>query len=345
MRVGVVGLGFGVRHVAGFSATEGAEVVAVCSDDPLQLHDIAERFAVPHAFMSYQAMLEQAEMDAVVIATPVAFHRQMVLDALQRGLHVFCEKPLALDAEAARSLHAAARAAGVRHMTNFAFRESHGMHSVHRLLRQGVIGQPRQIHLRHSIATQLDPNVPFGWRHQRRLAGMGVTGDLGIHAIDLVRWWAGEFVRLTAWQQVLIPERRRSDGGVGVVDVEDAVMVLAELDSGVLVMLHLSRCCAGAARIEGEVVGDRGLIRFSKTHAVAIDVDGQLTDARASGDEPRHGRSGYERFTEAVLEQRSVEPSFADGWQAQRVADAMNASAAAAGRWVDLDPVEPEVTH
>ncbi|MGH7374095.1 MAG: Gfo/Idh/MocA family protein [Candidatus Rokuibacteriota bacterium] len=105
--VGVIGLGFGRAHIPAFQAN-GCEVVAVCQRNQETARSVAARYNVPGVFERWEQMLEQAKPDIVVIASPPNLHREIALRALEQGVHVLCEKPLAMTAAEGRDMVAAA---------------------------------------------------------------------------------------------------------------------------------------------------------------------------------------------------------------------------------------------
>src|SRR5262245_30808020 len=106
MRVGVVGAGMGAQYAAAFAA-RGDEVAAVCARTAESARTFAERFGA-RPFTSYEELLAAGGLDAVIVAVPNALHHPVALAALDAGLHVACDKPLALDAREARELAARA---------------------------------------------------------------------------------------------------------------------------------------------------------------------------------------------------------------------------------------------
>ena len=98
VRLAVIGAGAiaQVAHLPALSKMRGAELVALCDNDGAKARALADRFGVPDVFTDIEELLEFDELDAVVVATPNHLHEPHVLSALAAGLHVFCERPLAL---------------------------------------------------------------------------------------------------------------------------------------------------------------------------------------------------------------------------------------------------------
>ena len=88
-----------------------AEFIAVCGRNGARAHEVAEKHSIPRVFTDYREMIGSGLLDAVVIATPDDLHRPMTMEAVNNGLHVLCEKPLALNATQAREMRDGAQSA------------------------------------------------------------------------------------------------------------------------------------------------------------------------------------------------------------------------------------------
>jgi predicted dehydrogenase len=119
LRVAVVGLHMGAAMLDALTSYSRACVVAICDRDESRLRAMAEQYGIHRTFLDFEQMLDGVELDGVCISTPNRLHVPMVRLALERGLHVMCEKPLALDTEEAQGLLHLARQKGVTHGVNF----------------------------------------------------------------------------------------------------------------------------------------------------------------------------------------------------------------------------------
>lgn len=342
LRVGVVGLGFGQYHIRGYQRCPGVEVVAVCSRTPEKAHQVARDFGIPHPLTDIRELLAMERLDAVSICTPVHIHRQMTLDALNAGKHVLCEKPLALNAHQAGEMLECAREAGRVHMTNFGWRFNAPAFRAKALCDGGYVGQVYHVNARYMMGYRADPRIPFGWRDRRTEGGFGSLGDLGVHLIDMVRWWIGDFGRVCAMTRTLVPERsvpgtRRSEAS----ELDDTCAFLAELNDGVQGVFHSSRCALRSDYIHIDIHGSRGTLNFQ--------FQRDTMQARLFGAQGLKGKyqelplpaqstvtTPQAHFVRAIRAKGAAEPSFYDGLRVQQVADSIVESARR-DAWVDVE--------
>lgn len=190
IKIAVVGLGkMGVSHLAIVNAHPDLELAAVCDASGYVL-GVLEKYTGVTTYSDYDAMLRELELDAVLIATPSRTHASMVRAALERGLHVFCEKPFTLDPADAEALTALARERGAVTQVGYHNRFVGAFGEVKRLLEAGAIGT-----VSHVAGEAYGPVVlkPKGgtWR-SRKDEGGGALYDYAAHPIDLLNWYLGD---------------------------------------------------------------------------------------------------------------------------------------------------------
>jgi predicted dehydrogenase len=190
INVAVAGLGkMGLSHLAMLNAHPDVHVSAVC-DSSGYLLDVMSKYTGVETFSRYGDMLRNTELDAVVVATPSSLHAEMVRSALERDLHVFCEKPFCLDTHEGRQLAAMAAERGLVNQVGYHNRFVASFREVKALLDQKAIGDVSQV-----LAEAYGPVVlrPKGgtWRSHRAEGG-GSLYDYAAHPIDLIVWFLGE---------------------------------------------------------------------------------------------------------------------------------------------------------
>ncbi len=190
IKVAVVGLGkMGLSHYAVVNAHPDVEVSGICDSSGYVL-GVLKKYTGVTTYSDFDAMLDKAELDAVVIATPSSSHAKMVRAALERDLHVFCEKPFTLNPQDAEALAALGDERGLVTQVGYHNRFIGAFQEVKRLLDAGAIGE-----VTHVLGEAYGPVVlkPKGgtWRSQRTEGG-GCLYDYAAHVLDLVNWYVGE---------------------------------------------------------------------------------------------------------------------------------------------------------
>jgi len=220
LKLGLIGCGgYGMADVRAAFKVGGVEFIAVCDMDSQHLEETAEKIGQmqpsrPRTFKHYKDLLETAGLEAVVIATPPQWHALPFIAAVEKGLHVYCEKPLAYDICEGRAMVKAAEKASVTVQVGFQRRQSPAIKQARDYIRQGHLGRiiqaDAQIHYRAGIRdttpqdppASLDwdlwcgpaPKLPYcpqighvSWRLEKT-TGHGHLVDWGIHLIDATRW-------------------------------------------------------------------------------------------------------------------------------------------------------------
>lgn len=189
-RVGIIGAGaISQRHFEGYSLA-GARVVAVADASEATRTRREAEWGV-RSYADYRDMLEREDVQAVSVCTPNAFHAPAALAALERGVHVLCEKPLSLDLEACDTLIAAARARGLVLQTGHHLRSSPLAQTARRLIEEGRLGTLTFLRLRqaHDWGGAATVRGAFG---SREASGGGTLLDNGCHLFDLARFFGGD---------------------------------------------------------------------------------------------------------------------------------------------------------
>ncbi|MGO9759955.1 MAG: Gfo/Idh/MocA family protein [Solirubrobacteraceae bacterium] len=190
IRVAIVGLGkMGLSHHAMLNVHPDVEVVGVCDSSSYVL-GVLKKYTGVTTYTDFEELLDKAAPDAVLIATPSSSHAKMVGTALERDLHVFCEKPFTLDMRDAERLTALGRERGLVTQVGYHNRFVGAFREVKALLDAGAIGTVTRV-----LGEAYGPVVlkPKGgtWRSQRTEGG-GCLYDYAAHVINLVNWYVGE---------------------------------------------------------------------------------------------------------------------------------------------------------
>ncbi len=250
-KVGFLGTGWIGRHRMEAAVATGAiEAAVICDPSPECTAEAAKLAPDAQIVPSFAAMLEQ-DLDGVVIATPSALHAEQSIAALERGMAVFCQKPLGRNAAEAQAVVDAANRADRLLSVDFSYRYTAGAQAIAGLLRERAMGDVFAADLVFHNA--YGPDKP--WFYDRAQSGGGCVMDLGVHLVDLLLWLL-DFPEVTDVSSTL-----RSGGGPLAPDgVEDYAVAQLTLASGLVARLACSwRLQAGQeAVIEASLYGTGG---------------------------------------------------------------------------------------
>ena len=273
LKLGVLGVGAiaQLAHLPVLAKMRGVEVVALCDSDGPKARSLADRFQVRDVYTDIDDLLEFDELDAVVIATPNHLHEPQTLRALAAGVHVFCERPLALSARGVERILAAATRAERKVVVANNHRFRSDVQTLQRFLSGGELG--RLLGIRAGSYQVTRPSE--GWRSRRPEAGGGVFFEHGIPLLDLALWLADfpDPVRVTA----------HMDRGRGANAVEDTLLVHLECAQGLSLSFDLSWSYVGEEdRWWFEVLSTRGSARLAPLRVVKS-LNGRPTDVSPTG--------------------------------------------------------------
>lgn len=345
-RLAVAGLGSFTQRVLlpGLLACEQVDVVAAFTRSQARAAEMGSRYADLLLYTDYTRMLDATTPDIVLVGTPNASHLPMTLAAAQHGCHVICEKPLAPTLHAAEQMVAAAERAAIRTAVNFTFRSIGAARYAKHLLDEGRVGRITHVSLLYLQDIRHGPDRPKVWRMETETAGAGALGDVGSHAIDLVRWWCGEFASIAGHT---FTHNAQRDGGA--VSNDDTAIFLARLVSGLPVTLHVSQAAAGRSNsLRVEVYGEAGSLIFTTERGaeptVQVASPGEIGFTQLPL--PEEFTVAYEAFPAyhagrlvGTILGTDFVADFADGLAAQRVIAAVQ-QAAADNVWVALPQTE-----
>jgi predicted dehydrogenase len=233
LRGGLIGCGFFAQnHLHAWREVSGAEIVAACDLDEARVRTCARKFDIRGAYTDILEMLQTESLDFVDIATQATTHRSLVEAAARHGVEVICQKPLAPTLEEARATVEACRAANVRLMVHENFRWQTPM----RALKEAAQDLGELFYGRISFRSAYDvyADQPYLAEDQHF-----ILYDLGVHLLDLARFFLGEVQRLYCQTQRVNPQ----------IAGEDVATVLLEMTTGATCVVEMSY----ASKLEEEL--------------------------------------------------------------------------------------------
>lgn len=293
-RLGFLGTGWiGRNRMEAIHRSGAAEVAMICDPDQEMASRAAESAPRAERVEGYEEMLE-ADLDGVVIATPSALHARQAIAALERGIAVFCQKPLGRTGEEVERVVEAARSADRLLGLDLSYRHTEAMRRIREILAAGGIGTVFAVDLVFHNAYGPDRD----WFYDLDRSGGGCIMDLGIHLVDLGLWGLG-------FPDVEGVTARRYAKGRALAEVEAVVedYGIAKVDlegGGVLNVACSWRLHAGVdARIEASFHGTGGGLRMRNVEGsfydfVAERFDGTASEVLASPPDAWGGRAAVE---------------------------------------------------
>lgn len=275
--IGTVGYGFmGKMHTYAYKslsmlyepAPAAIRLVGVAETSESAAKLALEQGGYEFSTQDYRDLLAREDIDAISCSVPNNLHRDVVVDAIRAGKHVYVDKPLALDLEQAREIvkvEAVAEAAGIHRTRQMAHNSRYvpALMRARELIGEGRLGRVYTFAIRYLHNSNADPNRPLHWKSDKEICGGGVLVDLGAHIIDLTRFLLGDFKQVCAHPFTMVTERPNGKGGMRTVDTDDACFVVAELASGAVGTLEASKLATGANdELSVEIRGRNGALLF-----------------------------------------------------------------------------------
>lgn len=304
VKVAVIGCGSIAqhRHIPEYLMNSQAELVAVCDINEQRANEIARKYEVK-AFKDYQDLLESGIVDAVSVCTPNYLHAEISIAALNAGLHVLCEKPMATSREEAEKMIEAAENAGKFLMIghNQRFVPSH--QKARQLIKNGEIGKVYSFRTTfgHPGPERWSVDGKDSWFFQKDKAFIGAMGDLGVHKTDLLRYILDqEFSEVGAFVETNAKD---------FANVDDNAVCVLKTDSGIIGTLAASWAYTGKEDNSTVIYGEKGILRLEddpEYSLVAQYANGEVVKYSLgkiqSNDEGGQENSHVvEHFTEAIL--------------------------------------------
>lgn len=188
LKFAVIGVkGIGKRHIEGVMENKDTELIGICDNDKEVLDKIANIYSITNKYLDYHALLDKNAVDAVCLCTPDQIHRDMVVEFLNAGIHVLCEKPLALNLDDCKAMVEAELSSTAQLMVGQVCRKTPGFIKAKEIVDSGLIGNLMYVESEYAHDYS---HMPLHWRNDAENPRHPVTGG-GCHPVDLLRWIAG----------------------------------------------------------------------------------------------------------------------------------------------------------
>jgi predicted dehydrogenase len=305
--LGIIGLGYvGSIHLRHSQKLANTRLVAV-ADLSKKALSRARSAGVKKTFTNYKELLQEPDIDAVIIALPTHFHLQCATDAAEARKQIFLEKPIARNADEAKEIISASRRNSVKLMIGYPLRFKTDLQTLKKQVSNGVFGD---IVVAHATYVGCGPffhrdegyaPVPVPeWWFNKELTGGGALMDVGIHMIDLLRWYFGEITDIKSQ----LAHRLN-------MDMEDSAICLAKFESGVRAVITAG-WFAQKNRVELKLFGtvDHAEMRQRLQNPLATAAQ-VLTTGTSKYFQPHFAELQY--FTQCVIKDLTPSPTGEDG--------------------------------
>lgn len=287
-------------HMLAVKNHEQACLAAVCDVDEEKLREAGDKMGVEARYTDYRELLHHPGLDAVIIVTPDQLHREMVEESLNAGLHVLCEKPLALLREDLNAIVAASRASDKKLMVGQICRFTPGFAKAKELIDAGELGDIYYVESEYAHDYQ-DILSENGWRSDPNRNG--VVGG-GCHAVDLLRWVAGDPIEVTAYaNHKMLP----------IVPYDDCTIAILRFENDVIGKVFVSTGCKRAYTMRSSFYGTKGTVVCDNTspsitfYKSREENPAELEEREIEVDIANHNTFGeFRAFADAILNDKPV---------------------------------------
>ncbi|HDL5462640.1 TPA: Gfo/Idh/MocA family oxidoreductase [Mannheimia haemolytica] len=326
----------------------------------------AREFGFQRATDDWRKLVTDPNVDVVGICTPNFLHKEIALEAIKHGKHVYSEKPLALTAQDAKEMVIAAQQAGVKTLVGFNYIKNPTTQLARQIIQNGEIGEVVHFYGTHNEDYLANPNTPIDWHCYKAKAGLGTLGDLAAHIVSIAHYLVGSDIeRVIGDMQTVIEERPSPHNPAEKIKVEneDQASSLIRFANGVMGTLESSRIsCGRKMGLTYVVTGTKGTLSYTQERMAELKLYLHDDDKSRQGFKtilvgPEH--PDYAAFCVSAghgigfNDQKAVEirdlingiaaddpmyPDFEEGYKISRVLEAI-AKSAEEKRWVEVSEI------
>ncbi|GFN32368.1 Gfo/Idh/MocA family protein [Paenibacillus xylaniclasticus] len=230
--------------------------------DPERNRAQAEAIGFRRVVASAEEAAHDDQVDVIDICTPNNRHDFDVRAAIAGDKAIYCEKPITDRYDSSSALEQAVLASGLTSQLAFTFRYHPAAMRIRELVAQGVVGDILQCKIAYRRSGYLNPERPVSWRLDTSMSGGGAISDLGVHALDLFRYWFGEIANANGRVSTHVKRRPAAAGSTELVEmsIDDWAVIHLTTESGVNGMAEVSRVALGSEAFDIQIVGSQGAI-------------------------------------------------------------------------------------
>ena len=330
VRYAVIGLG----HIAQAAmlpafghAKRTSELAALVSGSPKKLRVLGRRYGVERlcSYEDTSTLFRSGDIDAVYIALPNDLHREWAVRAARAGIHVLCEKPMAVTARDCEAMIRTASMARVKLMIAYRLHFEHANLNAAQMVRQGRLGDPRFFSSDFSMQVQ-DHNIRL-----KRSKGGGPLYDIGIYCINAARYTLGD-------EPLSVLATATRSGNRRFREIEESVSALMRFKDEKIASFNCS--FGGADRSTYTVTGTRGTVTLDPAYEYAkgLSLRSEIGGKKRTRQFRKRDQfaAELEYFSRCILDDRIPEPAGEEGLADLRIVEALQRSIKT-GRWANVE--------
>jgi len=339
-RIAMVGAGnIANTHLQSYAKMDNVEIVALCDINESRMNETGDLFGIEKRYTSETEMLKNEQLDAVDVCVWNCNHAKCAIEALDAGLHVLCEKPMAYSVEEAEEMIKAAKRNDRLLMIGFVLRFDGASLVAKDFIDKDYLGE-----IYYSKATYLRRHgAPGGWFTDKARSGGGPVIDLGVHVIDLTRFLMGspKPVSVFASTSDRIKDRKFLKNNVGwvpkdakpddIYDVEDFGVALIKYEGDKTTLLETSYSLNGDSSGKKELFGTKGGIKMDNGMKIYTVVNDFLADVTPDMTNLKDVKGCFdaemEHFVDCILNGTPCRATAEDGLVVMKILDAIYESA------------------
>lgn len=268
--------GAGENHIRTLSKIKGTTLKYVIDTDLPKARKIAKTYGVPNVTKNYADALKDADVDAVIIATPPFLRKKAVLAAARAGKDILCEKPLAINLRDAVEMQKAVKKAGVTAMVNFGARNLPVFLRVRQMIESGRYGKPQWLWVKYMLPATKGIFVPPNWFWKKNTGGGHIIENAG-HIFDFVNLVMGPASEVSAVVETL-KFNKPCEGLKITPDIEDIAIVNVKHKSGALSTISNGCIANGVYGINFDLTTTECVISLRKTREVYVEKNGIVVE-------------------------------------------------------------------
>lgn len=341
LRIGMVGAGnIANVHLNAYQALDNVEIAAICDINAERLNETADLFNIEKRYATEAEMLANEQLDAADVCVWNCNHAKCTIDALDAGLHVLCEKPMAYSVKEAEEMLEASKRNNKLLMIGFVLRFDPESGIAKDFIDNGYLGD-----IYYSKATYLRRHgSPGGWFSNKELSGGGPVIDLGVHVIDLTRQLMGNPKPISVFASTSdrLKDRKYLKTNVGWIpkdakpddpfNVEDFAVAMIKYEDGKTTLLETSYSLNGEQTTKKELFGTKGGIKIDADGMkIYTELNNFLADVTPHTENYKFGKEMFtaemEHFVDCALNGTPCKAPAEDGVVIMKILEAIYESA------------------